>query len=473
MVGMLRIPTAFAILGFSSTFTFPNTTFPESSRASCSIIGDTILQGPHQGAQKSTTNRGYLFTDSAKLASVTIIGVSITTTLALLLLLFLAKSFIFFAIILLGSSSRVDITWYNGNQRQNNFVISVSNDGTAFTNVFTGKSSGTTLSSEKYNLPANTVGRYVRITVNGNTQNNYASITEIDVYGSSGGADTTPPTVVSTNPTNNATAVPVNASITATFSEPVNSSTITATTFTLKSENTTTTPATTKNVVGTVSLSSDGKTASFKPSSNLAFSTKHIATITTGVKDLAGNAMTLPKSWSFTTTAAAANTCTNLAISDVIASGNDSSVNLPKNTIDNNLNTRWSNLGIGSWIRLDLGIQKVICSVDIAWYNGNQRQNNFVISVSNDGSTFTNVFTGKSSGTTLSSEKYNLPANTVGRYVRITVNGNTQNNYASITEIDVYGSGISTPQPPIADKSYDINVSNKIFSTYTTGNSRC
>ena len=44
------------------------------------------------------------------------------------------------------------------------------------------------------------------------------------------------------------------------------------------------------------------------------------------------------------------------------------------------------------------------------------------------------------------------------RYVRITVNGNTQNKYASITEIDVYGSGISTPQPPIADKSYDINV---------------
>jgi len=153
-----------------------------------------------------------------------------------------------------------------------------------------------------------------------------------------------------------------------------------------------------------------------------------------------------------TTTAAAANTCTNLAISDVIASGSDSSVNLPKNTIDNNLNTRWSNLGIGSWIRLDLGIQKVICSVDIAWYNGNQRQNNFVISVSNDGTAFTNVFTGKSSGKTLSAEKYNLPANTSGRYVRITVNGNTQNNYASITEIDVYGPSI------IKDKSYDINV---------------
>jgi hypothetical protein len=44
----------------------------------------------------------------------------------------------------------------------------------------------------------------------------------------------------------------------------------------------------------------------------------------------------------------------------------------------------------------------------------------------------------KSSGTTTSPEKYNI--NKSARYVRITVNGNTQNKWASITEIDVYGS---------------------------------
>ena len=87
---------------------------------------------------------------------------------------------------------------------------------------------------------------------------------------------------------------------------------------------------------------------------------------------------------------------------------------------------------------------------------GNQRQNNFVISVSNDGTTYTNVFSGKSSGKTLSPEKYDF-ADVNARYVKITVNGNTQNKYASISEIDVYGSDTS-PQPPIADKSYDINV---------------
>ena len=76
--------------------------------------------------------------------------------------------------------------------------------------------------------------------------------------------------------------------------------------------------------------------------------------------------------------------------------------------------------------------------MDIAWYNGDKRQNNFVISVSNDGTTFTDVFTGKSSGTTSSSEKYDFP-DVTARYVKITVNGNTQNNWATITEIDVYG----------------------------------
>src|SRR5439155_15440927 len=57
-------------------------------------------------------------------------------------------------------------------------------------------------------------------------------------------------------------------------------------------------------VAGTVSLSSGGTTATFTPSSNLAFSTAYTATITTGVKDLAGNAMASPKTWKFTTEAA-------------------------------------------------------------------------------------------------------------------------------------------------------------------------
>ena len=55
------------------------------------------------------------------------------------------------------------------------------------------------------------------------------------------------------------------------------------------------------SIAGSLALSSDAKTATFKPSSSLGFSTSYTATITTGVKDKAGNAMTGAKNWSFTT----------------------------------------------------------------------------------------------------------------------------------------------------------------------------
>jgi hypothetical protein len=132
-------------------------------------------------------------------------------------------------------------------------------------------------------------------------------------------------------------------------------------------------------------------------------------------------------------------TCDKLPVSAVAASGNDG--NVPSNVVDNNLGTRWSNLGQGSWIQFDLGSKKSICSVDIAWYRGDIRQNNFVISVSDDGTTFTNKLTGTGNLGT-AAEKYTLPGGTEGRYVRITVNGNTENDWASINEISVFGGAI-------------------------------
>jgi hypothetical protein len=129
------------------------------------------------------------------------------------------------------------------------------------------------------------------------------------------------------------------------------------------------------------------------------------------------------------------NQCVDASTQNVETSG--SQTGFPgSNVLDDNLNTRWSNNGEGSWIQLDLGTSKNICSVNIAWYKGNERQNNFVISASNDGVKFSNILSSISSGSTLSSEKYNLD-DTNARYLRITVNGNTQNSYASITEISI------------------------------------
>jgi hypothetical protein len=103
-------------------------------------------------------------------------------------------------------------------------------------------------------------------------------------------ADTTPPTVNSTNPANNANNVAVNAAISATFSENILSSSVTPSSFTVN------------GVTGTVSVS--GATATFTPSSPLAYATTYTATITTAVTDLATNHLAANKVWSFTTGAA-------------------------------------------------------------------------------------------------------------------------------------------------------------------------
>jgi len=98
-----------------------------------------------------------------------------------------------------------------------------------------------------------------------------------------------------------------------------------------------------------------------------------------------------------------AQTCsTNLPVT-VTASGNDG--NLPQNVLDNNLATRWSSNGKGQFITANLGSTQTICSVDIAWYNGNARVYHFTISTSTDGTSFSQKFSGDSSGTTLNSEK--------------------------------------------------------------------
>jgi hypothetical protein len=102
--------------------------------------------------------------------------------------------------------------------------------------------------------------------------------------------------------------------------------------------------------------------------------------------------------------------------------------------IDNNLSTRWTASGLGSSITADLGAQKTICSTDISWYRGSYKTYNFVVAVSTDGKSYVNVYTGKSSGTTTSAERYSF-TEASGRYVRITSN----NLSVGINELDVNG----------------------------------
>jgi len=105
-------------------------------------------------------------------------------------------------------------------------------------------------------------------------------------------ADTTAPTVTLAIPFNANTDVPLHRKIRVAFSEAMDSSTITSRTVTLRQG---TTP-----VSGTVIAPTD-TTASFTQASNLLPGTLYTATVTTGVKDLAGNRLASTYVWSFTT----------------------------------------------------------------------------------------------------------------------------------------------------------------------------
>ena len=158
---------------------------------------------------------------------------------------------------------------------QNNFVVSTSQDGKSYKTVLSTVSSGKSLSYEKYVFSDN-LARYIKITINGNSQNNYASIAEIE----------------HSHPSSGQSQVQ----------------------------------------------------------------------------------------------------CVDSHIQDAKTSGSQTGFPTDANVLDDNLDTRWSNNGVGSWIRADLGTSNKICDINIAWYKGNERQNNFVISTSNDGIKFSNVF---------------------------------------------------------------------------------
>lgn len=225
---------------------------------------------------------------------------------------------------------RVDIAWYNGTQWESAFEIQVSQDGTTWTPVFAGRSSGTTLEAEGYAFSTVTA-RYVRIIGhgqwNGTTLSSWwTSITEVDI----------------------ANILPVATVVASTYQSP----------------------------------------------------------------------------------------------------------NVPENTVDNQLGTRWSAQGDGQWIQYDLGAPTAVRGVDIAWYNGNLWESAFAIAVSADGFNWVTIFDGRSSGQSTQFERYDVSP-VACRYVRVIGhgqwNGSTLSSWwNSLTEVDLRpGSAASAcPEPP-------------------------
>jgi|GEM_PF-3767421 len=182
-------------------------------------------------------------------------------------------------------------------------VISVTTDKTSAAFI----PSTNLISGTKYTV---TVTTAVRDTT-GNCLGT-AKVWSFTTTGSGNSSDTTSPTVISVVPTEGATNVSVGTTVGISFSEAMDSSTITTTNINVVNG--------AINIAGTVSLNADKTTATFTPTSALSNSTVYTVTVAKGVKDLAGNSMTGDKIWNFTT-GVAADTTPPTIVSMVPAAG--------------------------------------------------------------------------------------------------------------------------------------------------------
>jgi len=128
----------------------------------------------------------------------------------------------------------------------------------------------------------------------------------------------------------------------------------------------------------------------------------------------------------------------------VTASNHDG--NVPANTLDNNLSTRWSAQGDGQWIKYDLGNAQTVDDIEIAFYRGDARTAFFDIELSNNNASWQQVFSGQSNRNTRL-QRFNITDQSA-RYVRIVGFGNSSNSWNSLTEVKINVLGSNPPPPP-------------------------
>jgi hypothetical protein len=125
--------------------------------------------------------------------------------------------------------------------------------------------------------------------------------------------DAIAPSVTSTAPEANATDVAVGTTVSATFNEAMDSSTITPSSFTLE------------GVSGSIAYDSGTDTATFTPGADLEEGTTYTVTLSTAITDAAGNPLASAYSWSFTTEAGV---IVSIDAPDEAAAGSDFTANV-------------------------------------------------------------------------------------------------------------------------------------------------
>lgn len=129
-----------------------------------------------------------------------------------------------------------------------------------------------------------------------------------------------------------------------------------------------------------------------------------------------------------------------LSISGVEASSVPQPENIPMNTLDGHLDTRWSAYG-RSDIVYDLGNSYKISHVGLAVYQDvsqDGRRQYFDVYVSEDGENWNFCYSGETSGETLEKEIFPITPQ-LGRYIKIDCKGTSVGNWNSVTEFAAYG----------------------------------
>ena len=186
-------------------------------------------------------------------------------------------------------------------------------------------------------------------------------------FTTSAAPDLTPPAVTPpTNPVNNAIDVVVNTAISVTFSEAMDPTTINNTNI-----------AVSNGVTGTVTYNAGTNTAAFVPSSDLAHALTYTVTVTTGVKDNAGNNMGSPYIWDFTTVAASEDLDGDGVPNNVDDNPNDNMVATPPTTtgtgkisVDTSANPSTYLSGVLTYAESDPGLNKTGKPADMEFPDG-------------------------------------------------------------------------------------------------------
>jgi hypothetical protein len=203
------------------------------------------------------------------------------------------------------------------------FLLAVTTGGTPVNGVISYVAAGSVAKFVPNAPLAPSTNYTATITSDAMDLNDDAGVTTyIWTFTTAAGPITIPPTVISTIPVTSPedVTVPLNQAVSAVFSEAMDPATISSATFQLTGPGATLVP-------GLVAYAAIGDTLVFIPTSSLVVDTTYTATITTGVKDLAGDPMANKYVWTFKTGAAVVVVSPELVSTDPVSAA----TNVPLN----------------------------------------------------------------------------------------------------------------------------------------------